>query len=73
MCVQHSSLGFNMAAIVSIPLRFLANTLELFLEVLEVLIGEPFKTNQFISSTLTARMISSSFKLKALESRFCVF
>jgi hypothetical protein len=46
---QRGSLG-SILATLSIPLCFPANTLELFLEVLEVFIGEPFKINKLVSS-----------------------
>ena len=46
---HRSSLG-SILATLSAPFCFPADTLELFLEVLEVSIGEPFKINKLVSS-----------------------
>jgi hypothetical protein len=40
----------NAARMVSVPLRFFANTLELFFELGEVIVRKAFKIDEFISS-----------------------
>jgi hypothetical protein len=50
--VRSARLAWLEMVILSMQLCLFANTLELFLEILEVFVGERFKTDELVSSPL---------------------
>ena len=60
---HRSSLG----SIPATPFCFPTNTLELFLEVLEVFIGEPFKINKLVSSAFNGTYDLVEFQINGFR------
>jgi hypothetical protein len=63
---HRSSLG-SIPATPSVPFCFPADTLELFLEVLEVFIGEPFKINKLVSSAFNCTYNLVEFQINGFR------
>ena len=63
---HRSSLG-SIPATPSVPFCFPADTLELFLEVLEVFIGEPFKINKLVSSAFNGTYDLVEFQINGFR------
>ena len=63
---HRSSLG-SIPATLSVPFCFPTNTLELFLEVLEVFIGEPFKINKLVSSAFNGTYDLVEFQINGFR------
>lgn len=63
---QRGSLGSILAPL-SVPFCLRADTLELFLEVLEVFIGEPFKINKLVSSAFNGTYDFVEFQINGFR------